>query len=328
MLFVAPTQAVVGSEGLASLEAKTLSENPGNQVFTHNRAATQRIVAAAAAIPEAGEAEIVERLKQARRDGDVETTAALVSQLDALHGVESISATSNADSDNRVSLSPPQSDPGFRWVDGDILVTDPTFDQAKPSIASAPNGDLYVAVDNLAAGITVYKSTDSGETWSNLAVFGTGVGSRNPSVTYGENSSGAWVYTAFEAVRPNGTSDVMVFRVRPDASASDFLTVQSGIVMAGPDDQIYPRITSDNLEFSELYFLYLTYAAYGIDYYPVYFSRSTDLGVNWTVPANVTGGAENSLWQTRPDIAYGDAGLVIAFEKLGVSAAMLPASSA
>jgi hypothetical protein len=81
---------------------------------------------------------------------------------------------------------------------------------------------------------------------------------------------------------------------------------------------IYPRICTDNLIY-DVFYVYLTYSAYAIDYYAAMFTRSLDYGETYAEPQNITGAAETSSFVTRPDIAYGTAGLFVAFEKLGWS---------
>ena len=52
------------------------------------------------------------------------------------------------------------------WLAGDVLVTNPTTGEVKPSMTSAPNGDLFVAVEDLSSQfIQLYRSTDGGLTW-------------------------------------------------------------------------------------------------------------------------------------------------------------------
>jgi hypothetical protein len=320
LLLVQPASAVVDSIGTALLETKVLSDDANGPVLDQEPNETPRSVTATAPVPLTGEPELMERLISARREGDEQTTALLQSQLDALYGIDANDAEAEVDATNEVVLTAPDLGPGLNWVDGDIRTDASTVGKAKPSIASTPNGDLWVAMEHLDDnGISIHKSTDNGLSWIPIVAMFAGSDGRNPSVTYAANSTGKWIYVAFESVVGDGTSAIYVYRWGLDGSASGFVGIQSGITMAGPDDQIYPRITSDNLEFPTNPYLYLTYALYGIDYYPVYFRRSTDMGLTWSSAVNVTGGVENSLWSTRPDIAYGAAGLFITFEKLGYS---------
>jgi hypothetical protein len=206
--------------------------------------------------------------------------------------------------------------PESRWS-GDILVGDPTFDEVEPAMDRAPDGTLFIAVEQYGpydGWVRVYRSIDDGETWAWLISFLTGTESRNPSITCAERASGEkWVYLAYEATMSDLTKQVMVVRFNPDNLDWDPATVASGIVATS---DIYPRVCTDNLIY-DVYYVYVTYTVNAIDYFPAMFARSLDYGLTYSTPENITGGAENSLFLTRPDIAFGSAGLLVAFEKLG-----------
>ena len=89
------------------------------------------------------------------------------------------------------------------------------------------------------------------------------------------------------------------------------------MTFSSPSEPIKPRITTDNIEFGSSYYLYVTYTGYSASTYPIFFSRSTDRGLTWSAPANVTGGSASTTWPSRPDIAFGYAGLFIAYVKPG-----------
>lgn len=201
---------------------------------------------------------------------------------------------------------------------GDILVGDPSYDEVEPAMDRAPDGTMFMAVEQYGTYdgyVRVYRSIDDGETWAWLISFKTGTESRNPSITYAERASGEkWVYVAYEATMSDLTKKVMVTRFDPDDLSNwDPVPVASGIVATS---DIYPRVCTDNLIF-DVYYVYVTYTVNAIDYYPVMFSRSLDNGLTYSTPENITGGAENSAFLTRPDIAFGSAGLLVAFEKAG-----------
>jgi len=206
---------------------------------------------------------------------------------------------------------------GSRWL-GDILVGDPTFDEIEPSMCKAPDGTLFIAVEQYGdmydGWVRIYRSDNGGSTWYSWTGYSAGDEARNPSITYAERASGEkWVHLAAE-VTAGANKWVIHIRVNPDDNAEwDYVYPASGI--SGTAD-IKPRITTDNLNY-DFYYVYITYAIYGIDYYPVYFTRSTDFGVTFSTPANITGGSESSSFVARPDIAYGNAGLFVAFEKPG-----------
>ena len=208
---------------------------------------------------------------------------------------------------------------GSRWL-GDILVGDPTFDEVEPAMCSAPDGTLFIAVEQYGAydgWVRVYRSTDGGGSWAWLVSFKSGTESRNPSLTYAKRVSGEkWVFLAYEATMSDSTKRVIVVRFNPDdLGAWDPVTAATGIT-ATPD--IYPRVCTDDLLF-DVYYVYVTYAVYGIDYYPVMFTRSIDYGLTYSEPQDITGGSESSTFASRPDITYGSSGLLVAFEKPGWS---------
>ncbi|MFH1747846.1 MAG: sialidase family protein [Planctomycetota bacterium] len=211
--------------------------------------------------------------------------------------------------------------PGSRWL-GDILVGDPTFDEVEPAMHKAPDGTLFIAVEQYGVDwdgwVRIYRSVDGGQTWAWLISFITGNESRNPAITYAERASGdTWLYLAYEATMSDTTKRIMVIRVDPN-NTGDWTAVIAASGITGTPS-IYPRICTDNLEWPEGYYVYVTYTVNAIDYYPVMFTRSLDYGLTYSVPQNITGGAENSSFVTRPDVAYGTAGLFVAFEKLGWS---------
>lgn len=209
--------------------------------------------------------------------------------------------------------------PRPRWME-DILVTDPTHDQAEPAMCATPDGRLFVAVEEYGdydGWVRVYRSLDGGRSWAWLISFKSGVESRNPSIAYGQRAAGEkWVYLALEATMSDATKRIVVVRFNPDdADVYDFVTAASGIT--GTLD-IYPRICTDNLVY-DVYYVYVTYAVYAIDYYATMFTRSLDYGLTYVTPQDITGGSESSTFASRPDIAFGSSGLLVAFEKPGWS---------
>jgi hypothetical protein len=206
------------------------------------------------------------------------------------------------------------------WAPGDALVTNPTFNEVNPSMTSAPNGDLYVAVEETATNwINLYRSTDGGDTWMLSGGFASGDDTRNPSLAYAEHSNGEkWLYVAYEQVTTAGDNrNVRIYRRSLVGSPSSWITVDGPFIMASTSDQVHPQIITDWVDWGDLYYVYVTYAKYAIDYYPVYSARTTDRGAIWSTPLNVTGGSENTGWPARPEIAYGFSGLFITFVKPG-----------
>ncbi|MFH1998293.1 MAG: sialidase family protein [Planctomycetota bacterium] len=269
-------------------------------------------------IPSAEEKQLLQDLDEVRVAGDFESSKALQVSLDRLHG-----KTSNISNSSSAIQEPPvihsgkmEQEPSssFLWG-GDVLITDPAIGMVKPSMIHTPDGVLYAAVEVQSNNnIRIYRSTDGGATWTFIYWTGGGDDLRNPSVAYGENASGEVLYVGFEVL--SGTQHgVNVLHLDVNTLSAYNTYVVWGFTMPG-SEQVYPKICTDSL-FYNTYYIYVTYAVSAIDYYPVMFSRSTDHGVTYTVPANITGGAENSSWPTRPDITFGTSGLFVAFEKKG-----------
>ena len=200
----------------------------------------------------------------------------------------------------------------------DVLVTNPLENQARPSVASAPNGDLFVAVDNLDSNsIDVFDSTDGGKTWSPLYSFTNGSDSRHPSIAFARGDED-WVYVAYEKVNADDSREVWVMRFhRALAPISRHTKVGGPWSMGSSIEHIQPRITTDTIEFGSIHYVYVTYTVKVGSKYPIYFSRSVDHGITWSTPADVSGGSVATTWLPRPDIAYGRAGLFVAFVKPG-----------
>jgi len=222
--------------------------------------------------------------------------------------------------ENRIVLKGPS--PGTKaFVVGDVLVTDPANNSVKPSMTSAPNGDLYVAVEDLDSDwLQVYRSTDGGSSWARFVGFGSLENARNPSVAYGEHTGGEkWLYVAYEWVAADDDSRwVTVFRVAPDGSNPTFSNIDGPYLMNGVDDQVHPQIITDFASRGDSYNVYVTYPTFSLDGYPVYFSRSLDRGDTWEPPLEVSGASLFTGWSTRPEIAYGNpAGLYVTFVKPG-----------
>ena len=184
---------------------------------------------------------------------------------------------------------------------------------------AAPNGDLFIAVEDKGiAGIRVYKSTDGGETWDWNDSFSPAYGSyQNPSLAYAAGVEN-WVLITYEFVWTDDSRKIDLMRFDPASPwMSYYTTIASGIYMPY-SLHIKPEICTDTPYYDDDYYVYVTYSVEGTTYYPAYFSRSLNKGLNWTAPIEVTGSiGMSSGWQTQPDIAYGPSGLYIAFEKMG-----------
>lgn len=297
----------------------TAGENPLSEVTLDIRTGADPSVTvkASAAIPSAEEQRIMEELKAARIAGDRETAGILQASLERMHGVKSSHSFSSG-------LTPPAihtfrgtgSASGTLAWGGDVLITDPAIGMIKPGMVSDPNGVLYAAVDVLSENVVrIYRSLDGGLNWAYIQGISGGDDIRNPSVAFGEDGAGDnALYVAME-MYSGGLHGVLVMHMDVNTLTSYSTYVEWGFSLPG-SEQVYPRICTDYLFFTG-YYVYVTYSVHAIDYYPVMFSRSFDLGVSYETPSNITGGAENSQWQTMPDIDFGTSGLFVAYEKLG-----------
>jgi hypothetical protein len=212
-----------------------------------------------------------------------------------------------------------------KWMIGDSLITDLSSDEGRPSLAVAPNGDLWVAVEDADPSdpfIRIYRSTDGGRTWSFAWSAASMPESRYPSLAYAENGIGdAWLFLVYEVYKSMELRSLHLFRFDPanPGAPGDMASIQDNIATPGLD-AIEPRLVTDNEEFPNPY-LYLTYSVPLEDTTPVYYTRSTDLGMTWSIPLDVTGGAQGTSWRSRPDIAFGAGSVYIPFVKPGAAPA-------
>jgi len=125
-----PSQ-VLCEDSLAKLEVREKRAASKLTVFSHQRAEESRIVEALPVLRSAEEEAILNELKEARKSGDTDTAGTLQSRLDALHGiVPNVLSEGAYEVQGQVSLEAPSQGPGVQWVEGDILITNPTIDQA------------------------------------------------------------------------------------------------------------------------------------------------------------------------------------------------------
>lgn len=214
----------------------------------------------------------------------------------------------------------PPSAPNLKWLHSQAVISDPTLDMVEPSIATAPDGRLFAAVDERGTGrIFVYHSTDNGVTWSWLLSFLHGSLARNPALAYAESSGQKWLFVVYEYVLSDASRSLYALRVDPDDTGNwVFVGIDTGITWLNASTELQPQITTDYLDWPT-YYVYLTYAIPSIDHYPVFFTRSTDQGATWSTPENITGGSENTAFESKPEIAYCayDNDVYVAFNKPG-----------
>ncbi len=138
-----------------------------------------------------------------------------------------------------------------------------------------------------------------------MAGLNHGTETRNPALAYAENGADRWLVVVYERVGSDAERGLHAARFNAD-DPSDYLftDIDSSITWLNASTQLHPQITCDFPDYSSLVYFYVTYAIPSIDYYPVFFSRSTDQAGTWDTPLNITGGSENTSAETRPEIAY------------------------
>ena len=174
------------------------------EVLSPKKVIEARVVKAVPVLLSAKEEKILEDLKAERHAGDREAARALQLELDELHGIVPKALQPADDEQDEASFEEPSQGPDFEWVNGDIRINDPGYDLIRPAMASAPNGDLYVAMeDRDFYNILVYKSTDDGGNWSLWLTLVTGEERHNPSIAV----TADYVHVAYEVYYPSTTMD-------------------------------------------------------------------------------------------------------------------------
>ncbi len=214
----------------------------------------------------------------------------------------------------------PPSAPNLKWLHSQAVISAPTLEMVEPSIATAPDGRLFAAVDERGtAAIYIYHSTDYGVTWSPLVVYAHGPLTRNPALAYAEISGQKWLVFVYELVLSDASRSLYAFRFDPD-DTGNWMTVpiEIDISWLNASTELHPQITTDYLDWPSPYF-YVTYATPSIEHYPVFFTRSTDQGATWSTPEEVSGGSDITGFESKPEITYCayDDDVYIAFNKPG-----------
>ncbi|MBU0756116.1 MAG: glycoside hydrolase [Planctomycetes bacterium] len=295
----------------------------GQEILTEQRSGGDEpgMVHAPTASPTAEEVRLLEDLDAARRAGDVASAKVLQDDLDLMHGAAANDHTVCTRKPHEFLAFTPEGDPPPcpLWS-GDVKINysgayPPDTDLIKPSLAHAPDGVLYAAAEGLSdTKIYVFKSLDGGASWSWIYAFWTNDDLRNPSMAYVENAGGNLLCISYEKVI-GALHGVYVCHLNVDTMERYHTEIEWGFAMSG-SEEVHPRICTDSF-FYTTYYIYVTYARHQSDYHRVMFSRSTDHGVTYSAPVDITGGSQNSTWPTRPDIDYGTSGLFVAFEKPG-----------
>ena len=127
-----PEQAVVAQEAVTVKKIETPGVARAPEIIFNHR-----------------ERDILERLKKARKSGDRSTSRALISELDAMHGIAP-AKESQPDVHTVVQSTPdaPLSEEQLKALQftGDVLVNNLSADVVRPSTVTTPEGDIFVAM--------------------------------------------------------------------------------------------------------------------------------------------------------------------------------------
>ncbi|MDJ0660199.1 MAG: sialidase family protein [Crocosphaera sp.] len=260
-----------------------------------------------------GEEDLLRELETARKAGQIKKADTIQTELDELNVIApKLSLPDEAglaeNTDETLDM--------LKFWAGDVRINSSSLDVREPSMVSTPDGVLYVAVENRTNNnVGIERSTDGGRTWTHWAWMTSGNATRHPSIAYAEKSdTEKFLYVAVEG-NSSSSKWVKVFRWNIVNGTWIAHTVDSSSL----SEDIYPEIATDFPDYTGAHYVYVTYALRSIDYYPVFFSRSTDFGSTWSTPMNITGGSENTSLSARPDIAYDEFAndLFVTFEKPG-----------
>ncbi len=130
----------------------------------------------------------------------------------------------------------------------DVLVTNyiPDYDSMKPSMDEAPNGDLYIAVeDRMQHGFEYINQRMVAKPGSGSFTFVSGnITTVNPSLAYAAGSED-WVFITWEVIELDDSRSILLFRFDPaNPGTISYATIASGIYMP-PDLHIQPEICTD-----------------------------------------------------------------------------------
>ena len=127
-------------------------------------------------------------------------------------------------------------------------------------MATAPNGDLYAAVDTSTNVIEIHRSLEGPNSWYRwLWITPSPTGeARNPAITIVQDSGGeVWVFLTSELVHEDQTSSVIV-----DWFNESFTQLGSRIIDSNIIGEVHPEITTDYLEYPDVWYVYVSYAVF------------------------------------------------------------------
>jgi hypothetical protein len=261
------------------------------------------------------EADLIRRLRTAKRAGDFDAIREIEEDLATLRG-EPIGnpIAPEADSELRVvAAGGEEAPPADRWLPHEFLLAGTELPELRPTMASDADGNLYAAFEEVTEeyGRTcaIYRSTDGGEHWERYQWL-VGADLIKPSIAIAEGAED-WLFVAFNRI---DQPSIYVFRQNLDnPSLWDFTEIH-----ANPPGMSSPRIVTDCAEYPAWY-VYLVYNARAVDNWVIMHSRTTNGGDSWVPPEIVAGycGFPDEFYdasEAHPDIEYGSDNVHIAFD--------------
>jgi len=196
-------------------------------------------------------------------------------------------------------------------IGGDDLLLDTAEDIWDPCIDIATNGDLYVAIQvtdpTSLREIRVYRSLDSGDSWTSWAVLSDPDPSEqffSPSLHIAEGVvDKCWLAYSRDSVGPPN-AELRVAGSDLALPAGDFSTEITVMSEVGTDFW-NPDLTSDSAEFN-YYYLYLVARGYEADGSDIWFARCINQGVSFESPYVIAELTVGDRDYRKPDVAYGD----------------------
>ncbi|MFZ0391712.1 MAG: T9SS type A sorting domain-containing protein [Calditrichia bacterium] len=184
------------------------------------------------------------------------------------------------------------------------------FQESYPALATASNGDIYCAWENVNSTsahdyIQIYRSTDDGQNWTAYGfINNSSFDLSQPSLAIGEGGQDLLVV----AYVVNDAVPYIEVATSPLGSSASFTSITPPYYNFWTGYS-KPNVWTDSYDYSGWY-IYLTAEAHvgGTTNYNIVFWRSTDFGSSYTDPAGVPlGNSDPYTWQD-PDGTYGTTG--------------------
>ena len=280
ILVVLNTQIVTGQGAADEKFLREKTEKPGAEFLikkeTVERKDSQVDVRCIPVERSEEEAKRIEALKEAKQKGDEDAARSICLQLGWAENQSSRDI--NESPSSRQVIREDLSDPDRAWQ-GDVPVTNPAWSSAKPAMAAASDGTLYVVADDLNGNyLDIYRSTDDGQTWLYWFSLAGVQNLVNPSITIGEGNCNRLLIAYIE-----GAGDLRVYWRDLNTGDNNNVLVHSNACGLSA-----PRICVDSPEY-HYWYPYIVYASGGIDIsWSILFRRSTNYGSNWSSATTLT----------------------------------------